>query len=73
MHAQCTHAARPQVVIISVQVMADASDNCARMLVANHRHPKIVTAVADALVNDKNAKLRQNCSVYLLEVRGWGS
>jgi len=56
--------------VITVQVVAEASDACARQLVRNHRVPKVVHAVADALVNDKNAKLRQSCGVYLLEARG---
>ena len=56
-----------KVVIISVQVMADAADACARALARGHKHPKVLAAVCDALTGDKNAKLRERCSFYLLE------
>lgn len=54
-----------------MQVVAEASDACARQLIARHRTPKIAAAVSDAVLNDKNPKLRQNCSMYLLQVRSW--
>lgn len=64
------------MLVITVQVMADAADACARELVGSHRHPKLLAAVCDAVTTDKNAKLRQACSSYLLEVcaraRVWG-
>ncbi len=28
--------------------------------------------MAEAVATDKNPKLRQSCSIYLLEVGGWG-
>ncbi|KAI8476813.1 MAG: clasp N terminal-domain-containing protein [Monoraphidium minutum] len=61
-----------KVLVITVQVVAEAADACARELVRNHHTPKVQLSVCDAIVGDKSAKLRQSCSVYLLEiVQGW--
>ncbi|GBF89721.1 hypothetical protein Rsub_02891 [Raphidocelis subcapitata] len=57
-----------KVLVITVQVVADAADACARELVCNHHTAKVVAVVADALAGDKNPKLRQYCATYLSEI-----
>ncbi|GBF91808.1 hypothetical protein Rsub_04913 [Raphidocelis subcapitata] len=61
-----------KLLIITVQVVADAADVAARRLVAAHRAPKVAAAVVEALSGEKSAKLRQYCAAYLQEIlEGW--
>jgi hypothetical protein len=57
-----------QVLVITVQVMAEASDACVRELLRNCPTPRALPVIADAITKDKSPKLRQCCVAYLLQV-----
>lgn len=57
-----------QVLVITVQVASEAADACLRTIVQACHHSKLLQAICHAVTTDKNAKLRQHCSVYLLQV-----
>jgi hypothetical protein len=55
--------------IITVQVVSEAAEAAAKGILRHCHAPRLVPCVCDVLTGDKNAKLRQACSVLLLQVR----
>lgn len=51
------------------QVVSEAADAAARGILHHCHALKLVTTVCDALAKDRNGKLRQFCSLYLLQAR----
>ncbi|KAL0035610.1 hypothetical protein WJX79_002530 [Trebouxia sp. C0005] len=57
-----------KITVITVQVMAEAADLCCHTLVHHCPSPRLLKPIADAVCTDKNAKLRQCCAKYMLQV-----
>ena len=53
---------------LATQVMADAADLCVHSLLHHCPSPKLLKPLADVICTDKNAKLRQHCAKYMLQV-----
>lgn len=61
-----------QTLVITVQVMSDATDTCLHTIVHHCHAPKLLQAICTGLCTDKNPKIRMHCSSYLLQARrGW--
>ncbi|KAK9862360.1 hypothetical protein WJX84_010387 [Apatococcus fuscideae] len=61
-----------KTLIITVQVMADAADACCHTIIQQCLSLRLMVRTCDTIKTDKNAKLRQHCSIYLLQmVTGW--
>ena len=48
--------------------MADAADACCLTIIQQCISQRLLSRVCQFIQNDKNAKLRQHCSTYLLQV-----
>ncbi|DBB01644.1 hypothetical protein WJX77_005003 [Trebouxia sp. C0004] len=57
-----------KITVITVQVMAEAADLCCHTLVHHCPSPRLLKPIADAVCTDRNAKLRQCCAKYMLQV-----
>lgn len=55
----------------TLQVVTDAADACARALVRYCHAPKVLPRLCSTVTGDRNGKLRQCASSYLLQVTGW--
>jgi fructose-specific component phosphotransferase system IIB-like protein len=53
---------------LMVQVVSEAADTAAKGILHHCHAAKLVPCVCDTVTKDKNAKLRQHCSVYLVQV-----
>ena len=57
-----------KVLIITVQVMAEAADVAAQTILHHCQTGKVVQKVCWGVTSDRNAKTRQHCTKYLLQV-----
>ncbi|GMH33117.1 hypothetical protein BSKO_00951 [Bryopsis sp. KO-2023] len=57
-----------KVLIITVQVMADAADKCVHSILRYCQCGRLVPKICEVLISDRNAKSRQHCSKFLLQV-----
>ena len=48
--------------------MAEAADSCASCILEHCRSHKLLPLVCATICGDRNAKLRQHCAGYLLQV-----
>lgn len=55
-------------VVITVQVMAEAADQCIRQLFVNCRVARLIPKIADLARNDRSHVLRERCAEYLVLV-----
>ncbi|KAK9843845.1 hypothetical protein WJX81_008697 [Elliptochloris bilobata] len=61
-----------KVVVITVQIMAESADACARALLWHCRSPRLLPPLCAAAAGDRSARLRQCTTEYLLlAVEGW--
>lgn len=51
-----------------MQVMADAADACCLTIIQHCISQRLLSQICKVIQSDKNAKLRQHCSAYLLQV-----
>jgi hypothetical protein len=52
-----------------MQVVSEAAVDAAKGILRHCHAPRLIPCVCDIMTGDKNAKLRQHCSVLLLQVR----
>lgn len=68
----CTSTAGPHclwpVLLLCLQVVSEAADTAVKGILHHCHAPKLVQSISDVLTGDKNAKLRQHCSAFLLQV-----
>eukprot|EP00803_Ostreobium_quekettii_P000644 evm.model.scf_83.8 EVM.evm.TU.scf_83.8 scf_83:153419-159961(+) len=57
-----------KVLIITIQVMAEAADVAVQTILYNCQMGRAAQKVCQAVTSDRNAKLRQHCTKYLLQV-----
>jgi len=55
-------------MLYQMQVMAEAADSCALTVIRHCQSHRLLPLVSSAVCTDRNAKLRQQCAVYLLQV-----
>jgi hypothetical protein len=61
-----------RTVVGSIMVMTESADACLTRIVAAVHSPRLLARLAEVVQHDKNAKLRQFCSKYLLlALREW--
>lgn len=56
------------MLVITVQVMAEAANECIHSILHFCRSGKLLPKIADFVVSDKSIKIRQHCIKYLLQV-----
>ncbi|BDA47128.1 probable CLIP-associating protein 2 [Coccomyxa sp. Obi] len=61
-------AALFKVLVITVQIMADSADACARVLLRHCQSPRLLPRLCSTLCKDRSAKLRQFAAEYLIQV-----
>ena len=54
--------------MITVQVMADAANECLHSILHHCRSGKLLPKISHFILTDKSAKIRQHCIKYLLQV-----
>ena len=52
-------------LIVAIVVVADAADACMHAIVSSCHSGRLLKLFTDALLNDKNPKLRQRCAEYM--------
>ncbi|KAH9287653.1 hypothetical protein KI387_031770, partial [Taxus chinensis] len=57
-----------KLVVITVLVIAESSDNCIKTMLRNCKVSRILPRIADSAKNDRNAVLRARCCEYVLLV-----
>eukprot|EP00210_Caulerpa_lentillifera_P006256 g5975.t1 len=57
-----------KVLTITVQVMAEAADECIQWILHYCRSGKLLPKIVDCIVSEKCSKIRQHCIKYLLQV-----
>ncbi|KAM7265218.1 hypothetical protein ACFE04_002901 [Oxalis oulophora] len=61
-----------KLVVITVLVIAESSDNCIKTMLRNCKVARLLPKIADSAKNDRNAVLRARCCEYaLLIVEHW--
>ncbi|KAJ6843114.1 CLIP-associated protein [Iris pallida] len=55
-----------KLVVITVLVIAESSDNCIKTMLRNCKVARVLPRIADAAKNDRNAVLRARCCEYAL-------
>jgi hypothetical protein len=51
-------------------VVSESADACIHVLLQHAPSQRMLPPICDALMKDKNGKLRQHCAAYLLQVGG---
>eukprot|EP00775_Hariotina_reticulata_P009313 gene9313-9478_t len=57
-----------KTLVITVQVVSEAADTAAKGILHHCHAARLVPCVCDAVTKDKNAKLRQHCSTFLVQI-----
>ncbi|KAK7378548.1 hypothetical protein VNO80_03991 [Phaseolus coccineus] len=57
-----------KLVVITVLVIAESSDNCIKTMLRNCKVARVLPRIADSAKNDRNAVLRARCCEYALLV-----